>query len=608
MTTRSRGGASLRVDITSEGTLCAVRNVRIVLALATCACALVASLWIVPGVRTTASPFLVETLPLGTQDPVPGQRHSGTIADSPDGFVIDGQAAGEARVPVRAPMPRRGRLVARIWAYSAPGVTVRADLLAADHSVHPLGSVGRWVAHDVDITRVARGGPWALRVRVDNASETPALFLDQLEIVDVPADALPSSSPAGVALWLALVAAALLALAGRLARHWPLPIGVAVLAAAVWPDVRAMALDPLAPSLQPLWAAAGRASWLGLHDGLLSGTFGGQSALSVQLLHAAAGVAGAGLPAARAASLLVATGALGTGYALGYRVAGRVGAITTVTLLLLSDVFRAGALGTPSPALFLAGALLALGVHCCLARADAAAAGVCGALCGLAALADPLLLPGVVVVLAVVVALRGVRGQRLRALGMGLLVLAIVLTPSRLSVADQNDGQALADVRARATAARDAEFPRRRDTGSTGLISYVIGDHSPSQAVGEALLGADRAVGAMAAHPATGLAAALGFALVMLGAIYTLTVRHLRLLVLLSAAGLCFAFWFAGRRIDPAAQAGALWWPALAAAAGALVYAIDAGYVRPRLQARRARAAAGEDVVVAAERRALQPR
>ena len=255
-------------------------------------------------------------------------------------------------------------------------------------------------------------------------------------------------------------------------------------------------------------------------------------------------------------------------------------------IALAATPLRDGALdGSALPALVLAGALLLYGLHACLARATPLAVALLAAGLSLAALANPLWLPGALVVLPVVVLLRGERGARGRAIAAGMLVLLILVGPNLTSTAAQNNGNLLAGMDARAVAARNVEFvgggqgapsltQRERDPLAIGTPvtfgDYVFADHSPSQIVGSTLTGGQRALSAFATgSPLT----AIAFAFALLGVIYVLIVPQLRPLVLVPIIVALPTLFVAGRIQTDNFAAGAVWWPVLPVSAAILVYA-----------------------------------
>jgi hypothetical protein len=242
--------------------------------------------------------------------------------------------------------------------------------------------------------------------------------------------------------------------------------------------------------------------------------------------------------------------------------------------------------GGALPVLVLAGALLGYAVHACAARVTPASAALLSLGLTLAAVAEPLWLPGALLALPVVVLVRGERGERARAFGAGALVLAVALTPYLAATAAQNDGDALAGVTTRAVAARNQEFAGKGHGAPTALeqlrdplggrpvtlSGYAFGDHSGGQVVGGTLTGAREALAAFADGSALTVAA---FVLAALGLLYVVALPRLRLLVLVPALVALPALFVAGRTPADAFSAGAVLWPALPACAAILVYAVS---------------------------------
>ena len=199
-------------------------------------------------------------------------------------------------------------------------------------------------------------------------------------------------------------------------------------AAALWHEIAGAAFLPLALDSAATWQAATSASWLGLHDGALWGSWTGLSSLAVQLAHAFTPIVGTGSSSARAAALPTALLALAAIYALVARAAGRAAALLALVLALAAGGFRADVIAAaPLPALVLAGAVFGYALHACIARATTAAIAVLGAAAALLAIAEPAWGAGALAAVVVVALARAPSGSRLRLAGAGLLAAAVCL-------------------------------------------------------------------------------------------------------------------------------------------------------------------------------------
>ena len=336
-------------------------------------------------------------------------------------------------------------------------------------------------------------------------------------------------------------------------------------------------------------------SWLGFHNGLLWGSWIGVSSLAVQIYHAFIPIVGNSAVSARSAASLAALITLAVIYALGHRAAGRPGAIAATLILLAATPLRDAAVdATALPVLILVGAVLAYGLHACVGRGTPLAVAMVAAGLSLAALAEPLWLPGAVVALVAVVVVCGERGMRRRAFGASALVMVILVGPYLTSTAAQNNGRPFAALDASAVAARNAEFADgshgapsalqlRRDPTATGssvsLSQYVFGDHSLTQVAGSTLSGGQQA---MSAFGAGGVLAGIALALALVGCLYVLILPRMRALALVPILVVLPTLFVAGRIATDDFAAGAAWWPVLPLSAAILTYAAIA-LARPAL-------------------------
>ena len=542
----------------------------------------------------------VTAFDLGRAQPVPELRTRGRVERNADGFIVPGFARASVAFTAAAPAAREGeRTVLLVTAGATSGAETRLVLVDGANKRRQLGRFGRWSGHRVDVTEFAGAGPLRLELSATSYITTPLLFADQVRVLTYPPRAVPHAGRWEVAGWVALAVLLGLAALGRVRRHAALPAAAGLTAFLAWPDVKSSALEPLR---FVTWESAVDADWIDLHTGLVSGTFGPLSSLTVQLFHAATPLTGTGAAGARTAGMLVGVAAVVAVYALGWRVAGALGAAVAVACALLTDAFRLSlTTGDATGTLVLAACLFLVAVHRALGRADVAAMAWLGAAGALAILAEPTWWPGVVASI-VLIGLRCPPAMTVRrGLAVALLVLVVLSLPSRVSVAHQMDGDLNGDVVERATRARNAEFvgrghgapPDREALAAApgggervGLVEYVIGDHSLSVAMGGTLSGAYDSLDATAERPESKLPGLVAFAVAVAGAVFLVLVPRLRLLVLVPALLALLPWFFASRDAFPAFAAGAAFWPALLAGAAALAYAV-AGTVRAQLGSRR---------------------
>lgn len=561
--------------------------------------ALAAATAVGPGIRATGTPAEVGTLELGTAVAPDGAKAVGAVTEDASGYVVGAKGSGRVTVPLDLPSRAGERTLLRLWVYGSAQAHSSVVLVSGDGGRRVLefpsvvGQAAQYLGQTFDVTAQAQRPDARLEVSVTNRQTAPTFFLDRVAPVLAPDTAVASAATWSVALLVALLAAALLAVAGRLRRHWPLPLALAGVAALVWSDVHAASFETLALGPVTTWNAAVAGSWFGFHDGPLWGSWIGSSSLAVQVFHALTPIVGDAPISARSASLLALLLALSAIYALGHRVAGRVGAVTAIAVGVAAEPLRDAALsGDALPVLVLAAVLFAYALHVCAAETTPQTAALLGGAIVLLALAEPLWLPGAVLALPVVVFVRARPETRLRTLGAGALVVLVLLAGHLASSAAQHDGNALADVGARAVAARNLEFAglghgapsvleaARDPLGghAVTLTGYVLGDHSISQVVGGALAGGQESLSAFSRGSAL---AVIAFAVALLGVLYTLCLPRLRLLVLVPLLVALPALFVAGRTTFDALSAGAVVWPALPAGAAVLAYAAS------RLVARR---------------------
>ena len=544
------------------------------------------SVLVVPGMRATGGVAEREVFSLNRGDRPADAEVMGAVDRGVDGYVVRPRADGSVTIPIDFSAAADRNLI-RVWAFGREGLTTRVSVVAADGTRQFLGSASEWQGRTFDITRLAGNGRLRLEASASNTTTQPALFLDQVGTAVASSTAKPDARAWQVAIWVGLLMAALLHARRKLGRHWVLPIGSAALAWLLWDGVLDAAYVPLEPNAASLWSAANAAEPFSLATGFLSGSFGEVSALAVQLDHALTAIVGTGTAAARSATVLTAVAALALVYAFANRVAGPLAATVALVIAVLADPFRDAAItGTSTMALIAAAALFLLVVHACLAETNKYAAGLLGAAGGVAFLADPTWFPGILFAIIVLGALYGPRGQKLKVVGVGALVLMIVILPNRISTADQSGGDLLADVSRRSTFVRNVEFagagrgaPQREDLVQNpfggepvGLTEYLFEEHTLSVVVGGTLSGATDAMSRAADRDESGLVGLAGWILTLLGTAYLLIVPRLRLLVLLPLALAAPTLFFVSREAADPFTAAAPVWPALVTGAGVLVF------------------------------------
>jgi hypothetical protein len=577
-----RDNAGLRRRLRSPGRFDAFVAILVAAAVAT-------SFLIVPRMRTSGSPLEPLVEELGRDASPPGAQISPSarldssqrqlpIVENVDGYAILPGGEGSVTLPVRVKVADDDRAFLRLWVYGSQSVPVRVEVLRGHTPLRLLGTPGVWAGKRFDMTDELAGGPIAVRVSARSRGSAPALFFDRISAITVPQDATPRVGAALVGAWLALVAAAGLGIIGWLRRHWPLVFLVAFAGGMFWRGVQRESVVPLGRDAAELWAAASGAHWLDVNSGLVSGTFGAQSALAVQLFHAVRGVVGTGTGGALAASALVGVAAVVALYWLGYRVAGRVSAVAVPTLALLAEPFREAAIsGTAVTTLVLAAVLFAYAIHASLAVASPPAIAALAVTGAIAVLAEALWLPGLVVGIAILVSLYAPDGTRMRSVAISLAALALLLVPSRLSAAKQHDGDIFGDLADRATLARSIERagegvpPERKRVGVT---EYVFADRSVGVVTGEALTGASDAVDALSDGGETRLAGLLALLFGAVGAAYLLIVPRLRMLVIVPTLVALPALVFVGRDAMSAFAGAVPPWTALLAGGGLLAYVL----------------------------------
>ncbi len=548
--------------------------------------ALATVLLVGPGIHASGTFREVAPMDLGTGAPNAGVRTRGPVREDIDGYLVEPGGEAVAWVPLSLPDPGSGRTLLRVWAYGPQGVRTTAVLRAADGSERTLGRASNWVGKVFDVTEEARLGAVVLRVRGESSSRQPVLFLDRIAPIAASGTLEPSASSWSVGLLVLLVAAMLLELAGRLRRHWPLALVLAIAGAVLWGVVTRDGIDPVPGA--GTWAAATAATWLGFDDGLLSGSWTSLSSLAVQVFHALTPLVGTAPASARTATLLATLAALAAVYALAFRAAGTPAALVA-TLLGVAALDLSGAVSSGSivPVLVLAAALFGYAVHACLARATPGAIAALGAAAVVLSLADPAWLPGAVIAVLIVALACAPRGARLRVAGAGMLAVVVFALPHLTSTAGQHDGNPFADLQARATAARNIEFlgkghgapsPQQYAADPLGgrpvtLGGYLFADHSPTQLLGGTLAGGRDSI---AAFGEAGRPAILGVLVLLLlpaGVAYVLLLKRLRLLVASAALVAAPTVFIASRTgADPVA-AGAVLLPAMLACAAILVHA-----------------------------------
>jgi hypothetical protein len=532
----------------------------------------------VPRMHVESDVSFADPVDFGDADDGARASVQGSVYENDSGFVVRPHGTGSVEIPVDIDTPEAGeRRHLAITATGEPLAEVEVRAESADGIGRSLGMVDGWAARPFEVTELAGTASESIEVTVDNDSDQEFVFLDQVIVVTEGPDARPEGSRWLIAAWTLAVATTLLIALRQLPRHLPLALGCAVAAWLYWPDVTAGALEILNSEALVSWEAARESQLIDLHTGLVSGTFGASSPLTVQLFHLLTPITGDGLAAARTASMLLTIIALAAIYFAGNRVGGLKVAVPAFAVALLSDPLRdLATAGSPVPVILLAAALLVIAVHACLARARAFEMVLLGVAAALAVLADPIAWSGALLAVAIVGVLYGDRGRRLRLVGIGVLALTLVLLPGRISVADQHDGDALADVKQRVASARVAEYdlevgsPDARET--VGLWSYLE-DHSSSVLVGGALAGLSDAISAAAEDQRGGVLAMLAFVLCLLGSVYVLLLPRLRSLVLLPLLVAAIPLFLGERSEALPFGSAAAFWPAFFVSAGVIVYA-----------------------------------
>ena len=560
--------------------------------------ALLAAILVGPGMHASGTLVEVAPLELGTAATPPTALKRGPVTANVDGFRVAARGEGLVTLQLALPRPYEGRTLLRIWASGPPGVRTTAVLRAADGSERTLGRARSWVGETFDVTDQARLGAARLRVRGENATDQPVLFLDRIAATAAPATLKPSAPGWAVGLFVALLTAALLELCARLRRHWALALLLGATAAVLWHDIASRAYVPLQGEPLATWTAATQASWFGFHDGLIWGSWKSLSSLAVQIFHAFTPLVGTAPVSARAAAVLTALLALAAIYALGHRAAGRVGAASALLLAVITVAFDDLVVaGAPLPAVVLAGALFAYALHACLADATPVALAMLGAAAALLALAEPTWLPGALLVVLIVAMTCAESQWRTRAAAAGVLAVVVFSIPHLASTASQNDGRLLANLDARAVTARNVEFlgaghgaPSPEEFArdplsgrSVSLSGYLFADHSPLQFGGGALVGGQRSLSAYGSADSVGVVGTLAFLVAVLGTLFVLLLPRLRLLVLLTPLVVAPTLFIAARTPFDAAAAGAPLWPVMLACAAILAHAA-ARLVRPLLE------------------------
>jgi hypothetical protein len=239
---------------------------------------------------------------------------------------------------------------------------------------------------------------------------------------------------------------------------------------------------------------------------------------------------------------------------------------------LLCDPFRLSlSSGNSIGTLVLAGCLFLIATHRVLVRADRTGMLLLGAAGALAILAEPTWWPGVLAAVVLLAAREAPKDAIRSSLGFALVTLVLLSLPGRAIAAHEFDGDLTGDLAARATQARNAEFPGR--TGTVGLAGYVFGDHSIGEVAGGTLSGAHDGLTAFARRPETKLVGLLVFLVELGGAAFVLLLPRLRLLVVIPAMVALVPWFFTGRdALDPLV-AGSAFWPALLVGAAAVAYA-----------------------------------
>ena len=546
----------------------------------------VASIVVVPRMSADGSARLA-TFDLNAGQPVPGARTSGAITRNVYGFVVGAFGSGSASLTVPTPSAPGSRTVLVVSAGGDNDLSNSLSVVTRGGKPRLVGQPVRWSSRRVDITRYVAGGRTRLRFQATNSGATPQLIADQVRVVTYRSSAVPDAGRWEVAIWVALTVLLVLAVFRRARRDAAAALAAGLTAFLAWPSV---ASGAFAPFKIDLWQPAVHAGWIDLDTGLLSGSFQPRSSLAVQLFHLLTPITGTGQSGIRTASILVGVLAVLAAYALGRRIAGLPGALAASACLLLADSFR-GSLssGESTTTLVLAATLFLIAVYEVLRRGDRTSMIVLGVAGGVAILAEPLWWPGVVVAL-LWLGLREIPGgSRRRALAAAFVALVIVILPNRVSVADQGNGDANADVVRLSTAARNVEFvgrghgapPNARAlqadpmAGShVGMAAYVFGDHSLSTVVGGVLSGAYDGLGQADLHSDTKLVGVLAFLVELAGVVVLLLVRRLRLLVVIPALLAAVPWFYADRGAIPHLTSVTGFWPALLAGAATVAHMV----------------------------------
>jgi hypothetical protein len=500
---------------------------------------------------------------------------TGDVQTNTYGYYLPRHASGAVSVPLRLRLKRNDLGIVRLYAYGKSGVETTVYAVSRTGLRRFLGRADEWRGRSFDVTPEARVGEVTLVVRSRNSSSRDALFLDRIELASAPRAAATSLPAWLVATWVGLLIATLLQASRRLRRHWMLPILTWVGLVLAWREVRANAFAPLSPAGSELWFAAREADWFGLNHGLISGSFGALSPLTVQLFHLLIPLVGSGDAAARAATAFIGIAALAAVYALGNRAAGPIGAAVAATLALLADPFRdATVSGTATTTIILAAALLVAVAHIALAEVSPPVILLLAITGALAILADPLWFAGVVlamIFLTLAYAPDTLR-QRLRLTAIGIALLGVLILPNRLSVGDQHHANVFGDLRERAALTRAAESGRSPER-PVSMTSYVF-DRPPATVVGGVLTGLDRSTKASASHDEVGLAGLLAFIAEVVGMLMLLVVPRVRMLVPLVLIIATPGLFLASRAGEAPFDSGIPLWCVALAAAGVLSYVL----------------------------------
>lgn len=544
--------------------------------------ALAAMIIVGSDMRATGSLTEVAPLELGEANAPIGVRTRGALTENADGYRVGPGGQAVVIVSLTMPQPDGGRTLLRVWAYGPDGVRTTAVVRAADGSERTLGRAFNWVGQTFDVTEEARLGGVQVRVRGENSTDQPVLFLDRLAPIVATGTLQPGASPGAVGLLVLLLTSALLALAGRLLWHWPLAFLLAVVAAVLWRDAIGGGTAPVTGEGAAAWQAALQASWFGFDDGLLSGAWVNLSSLAVQALHAFSVVVGTAPAACRSAAVLTTLTAIAIVYAVGFRAAGRLGAIVAALLVSIAlDLHDIVATGSTVPVLVAAAGCFTYVLHAAVAQATRSAICALAAAAALLMLADPAWLPGAVLAVLIVGWWCSERAERLGILRVGLLAVIVSCLPHLVSVAGQNDGRLFAAQQARAAAAHRIEFlapgqPARDSPGEPRVTfsGYLFGDHSVVQFVGGALSGAQESVSAYTRGGRSALLGATSAALFGAAVLFVLLLPRLRLLVLLAPLVAAPTLFIAARTHSDPVPAGAVMLPAMLACIVILGHAV----------------------------------